>query len=172
MISDENKFKRIFKLKYKEVGIEIERKFLVKGDTWRKFSEPVAYSQGYLVADGERTVRVRIAGDKGFITIKGKSNGMSRKEFEYPVPIGDARDLLSLCANHLVVKNRSKIGWEGKIWEIDEFLEDNQGLILAEIELTSEEEFFSLPPWIGEEVTGDLHYYNSYLSLHPYSKWG
>ncbi len=153
------------------VSIEIERKFLLKGEGWREFSHPVAYSQGYILADGERTVRIRIAGEEGFITIKGKNNGMSRKEFEYSIPLEDASDLLSLCVNQIVEKRRSKIEWKGKTWEIDEFVGDNQGLILAEIELSSEEESFSIPPWIGEEVTGDLHYYNSYLSCHPYSQW-
>jgi adenylate cyclase len=153
------------------VGVEIERKFLLKDTGWRELANPVDYFQGYLVADGERTVRIRVAGEDGFITIKGKSNGMSRKEFEYPIPLDDARDLFSLCINHLVEKRRSKIEWEGKTWEIDEFAGDNEGLILAEIELASEEESFTLPPWIGEEVTGDLRYYNSYLSLHPYSEW-
>lgn len=153
------------------VGVEIERKFLLKDSSWREFANPVDYSQGYLVADGERTVRIRTAGEEGFLTIKGKTKGMTRSEFEYPIPLKDARDLFSLCTHHLVEKRRSKIEWEGKTWEIDEFTGDNEGLILAEIELASEEESFALPPWIGEEVTGDLHYYNSYLSLHPYSEW-
>jgi CYTH domain-containing protein len=153
------------------VGVEIERKYLLKDDSWRELADPIDYSQGYLVADGERTVRVRVAGNEGFITIKGKSKGLSRKEFEYPVPVEDAHDLFSLCINHIVEKRRSKIKWEGKIWEIDEFIADNEGLVLAEIELESEDESFILPPWIGEEVTGDFRYYNSYLSLHPYPEW-
>ena len=96
------------------MGIEIERKFLVKGEEWRKLSQPVSYSQGYLISDNTRTVRVRIEGDKSFITIKGKSTGISRKEFEYPVPKEDAQDLFSLCVNHLVEKKRSKIQWGRK----------------------------------------------------------
>jgi CYTH domain-containing protein len=153
------------------VSTEIERKFLVKGEEWRKYSDPVTYSQGYIIADAERTVRVRVAGEQGFVTIKGKVEGISRKEFEYLIPKKDAMELFSLCINHLVEKKRSKINWEGKLWEIDDFSGNNQGLILAEIELSSEDETFSIPPWIGEEVTGDPRYYNSYLSLHPYSEW-
>jgi adenylate cyclase len=153
------------------MSIEIERKYLVKGEEWRRLADPVQYVQGYLVSDEKRTVRVRIAGNSGFLTIKGKSVGMSRKEFEYPIPLDDARELILLSKIPIVEKKRSKIEWEGKIWEVDEFEGQNKGLILAEIELKSEEERFTIPPWIGVEVTGDIRYFNSYLSQNPYMEW-
>lgn len=153
------------------MAIEIERKYLVKGEEWRGLAVPVQYAQGYLLADEGRTVRVRIAGDSGFLTIKGKSEGMSRMEFEYPIPLDDARELLLLSKMPIIEKRRSKIEWEGKIWEVDEFEGKNIGLILAEIELKSEEEPFMIPPWIGEEVTGELRYFNSYLAQNPYMEW-
>jgi CYTH domain-containing protein len=132
---------------------------------------PVHYAQGYLVADNARTVRLRIAGSNGFLTIKGSSRGMSRLEFEYPIPVGDAMEMLKLCPLPVIEKFRSRILFEGKIWEVDEFEGENKGLILAEIELTSEEETFAVPDWIGEEVTGDVRYFNSRLAIHPFSKW-
>ena len=153
------------------MAIEIERKYLVKGDEWRKLAIPVQYAQGYLLADDERTVRVRIAGNSGFLTIKGKSMGMSRKEFEYAISLEDAHELLLLSQTPVIEKKRSRIEWEGKIWEVDEFEGKNKGLIMAEIELKSEDETFILPPWIGEEVTGDFRYFNSYLSQNPYAEW-
>ncbi len=153
------------------MAIEIERKFLVRGDEWRAATEPVHYIQGYLLADERRTVRVRIAGNSGFLTIKGKSGGISRNEFEYRIPLEDARELLKLSVTSIVEKKRSRIEWEGKIWEVDEFEGKNKGLILAEIELLSEDEIIEFPPWIGKEVTGDIRYYNAYLSRNPYSEW-
>ena len=154
------------------MGMEIERKFLVKNDDWRLLGTKVHYAQGYLIADGDRTVRVRIAGESCYITIKGRVEGISRKEFEYQIPADEALELLQLCPLPAIEKYRTKILFEGKIWEIDEFEGDNQGLILAEIELESEDESFSVPPWIGEEVTGDLRYYNSVLSRNPFKNWG
>jgi len=151
--------------------MEIERKYLVRADDWRELGTPVHYAQGYLVADKERTVRLRIAGPNGFLTIKGSSRGMSRHEFEYPIPVGDAMEMMKLCPLPVIEKFRSRILFEGKIWEVDEFEGENKGLILAEIELTSEEETFSVPDWIGIEVTGDLRYFNSRLATHPFSKW-
>jgi adenylate cyclase len=153
------------------MATEIERKFLVTGNDWRKLAEPVPYVQGYLLADERRTVRVRIAGNSGFLTIKGKSGVMSRDEFEYNIPVKDALELLNLSVTSIIEKKRSRITWEGKVWEVDEFEGKNKGLILAEIELKSEDEFFAAPPWIGEEVTGNIHYYNSYLSMNPFSEW-
>lgn len=153
------------------MAIEIERKFLVKGDEWKVLADPVSYAQGYLQADEQRTVRVRIAGNSGYLTIKGKSGGMSRVEFEYMIPLEDARELLKLSISSIIEKKRSKILWDGKIWDIDEFEGKNKGLILAEIELKSEDEIFTIPPWIGEEVTGDIHYYNAYLSHNPFTGW-
>ncbi len=153
------------------MGMEIERKYLVKSQEWRDLGTPVHYAQGYLVADGERTVRVRIAGPHGYLTIKGKSKGISRKEFEYSIPLDDAVELIQLCAVPIIEKYRTRVFFEGKVWEIDEFEGENKGLIMAEIELNSEDDFFSVPPWIGEEVTGDFRYYNSQLAVFPFCRW-
>jgi adenylate cyclase len=153
------------------MGIEIERKFLVRNQEWRLLGTPVHYAQGYLVADGEKTVRIRIAGKVGFLTIKGRSQGLSRKEFEYSVPLDDALEMLKLCSIPIIEKYRTNVLYEGKIWEVDEFEGENKGLIFAEIELKSEDEIFSIPDWIGEEVTGDLRYFNSHLALHPFRNW-
>jgi len=153
------------------MAIEIERKYLVKGEGWRGLVEPVQYAQSYLLSDETRTVRVRIAGESGFLTIKGKSGRMSRKEFEYGIPLEDAHEIMLLCRIPIIEKKRSRIEWEGKVWEVDEFEGKNKGLIMAEIELKSEDESFTLPPWIGEEVTGDPRYFNSYLSQYPYTGW-
>jgi adenylate cyclase len=154
------------------MGIEIERKFLVSNQDWRALGTPLHYAQGYLVADDERTVRVRVAGTNGFLTIKGRSEGFSRKEFEYQVPLDEALQMLRLCALPLIGKYRTRVLHEGKTWEIDEFEGENKGLIIAEIELKSEDETFSVPAWIGEEVTGDLRYFNSYLVRNPFKNWG
>lgn len=152
------------------MAVEIERKFLVTGDAWRD-APAVFYSQGYLNRDKRRTVRVRIAGEEAFLTVKGQSAGASRAEFEYPIPLWDARDLLALCEQPLVEKYRRKIPYEGFVWEVDEFLGENQGLVVAEIELPGEDTRFSIPDWVGEEVTSDVRYFNSNLSLHPYCHW-
>ena len=153
------------------MGIEIERKYLLLNDTWRSMGTPVHYAQGYLVADGERTVRVRVAGAEGFLTIKGKSLGISRKEFEYQIPVSEAMELMDLCVSAIIEKYRTKVLFEGKIWEIDEFEGENKGLIMAEIELKSQDETFAIPPWISEEVTGDYRYFNSYLARIPFKNW-
>ena len=153
------------------MGLEIERKYLVLNNNWRALGTPIHYAQGYLVADGERTVRVRIAGTIGFLTIKGQTQGFSRKEFEYEIPVAEALEMLSLCALPVIEKYRSKIFYEGKIWEVDEFEGENKGLIMAEIELKSEDESFAIPPWIGKEVTGDIRYFNSYLAQNPFKNW-
>lgn len=148
------------------MAIEIERKFLVVGDTWRS-ATAVYYSQGYLNRDKTRTVRVRIAGDQAFLTIKGITQGASRAEFEYPIPVADAKALLAMCEQPLIEKYRRKITYEGFVWEVDEFLGENLGLVVAEIELPSEDTQFPKPEWIGEEVTQDERYYNSNLSRNP-----
>ena len=153
------------------MGIEIERKFLVSNDEWRTLGTPVHYAQGYLTADGERTVRVRIAGSMGFLTIKGRSRGISRLEFEYLVPREEALEMLQLSIVPIIEKYRTKISYEGKIWEVDEFEGNNKGLIMAEIELKSEDESFLIPPWIGQEVTGDNRYYNSCLAQNSFKNW-
>lgn len=152
------------------MAIEIERKFLVTGSEWRD-APAVFYSQGYLNRDKERTVRVRIAGEQAFLTIKGLSQGMSRLEFEYEIPLVDARALLLLCEQPLIEKYRRKIPFAGFIWEIDEFLGENQGLVVAEIELPAEDVIFAIPEWIGEEVTQDARYFNSNLAREPYKGW-
>ncbi|NEW83944.1 MAG: CYTH domain-containing protein [Mariniphaga sp.] len=153
------------------MGMEIERKYLLRNDHWRSLGVPVHYAQGYLVADGERTVRVRIAGPNGFLTIKGASVGFSRKEFEYAIPVEEATEMLQLCALPAIEKYRTKILFEGKIWEVDEFKGQNEGLVVAEIELNSEDETFAVPSWIGQEVTGDVRYFNSFLARNPYKNW-
>jgi len=153
------------------MGLEIERKFLLKSDDWRKLGHPVPYAQGYLVADQDRTVRIRVAGNVGFITIKGKSHGFSRKEYEYTVPQHEAIELLDLCALPVIRKYRTKVQYHGKTWEIDEFEGANKGLVMAEIELNSENESFAIPDWIGVEVTGDIRYYNASLAKNPYQNW-
>jgi adenylate cyclase len=152
------------------MAIEIERKFLVTGDDWRD-SPAVYYSQGYLSRAKERTVRVRIAGDQAFLTVKGVSNGASRVEFEYAIPLEDGREMLALCEQPLIEKYRRKLPYAGYVWEVDEFLGDNLGLVIAEIELPSENAQFEKPSWIGEEVTSDPRYFNSALISHPWQKW-
>ncbi|WP_039912612.1 CYTH domain-containing protein [Cellvibrio mixtus] len=152
------------------MAIEIERKFLVHGDAWRD-APAVYYSQGYLSRAKERTVRVRIAGEAAFLTIKGISTGATRAEFEYPIPVWDARELLAMCEQPLIEKYRRKIPYEGFIWEVDEFLGENTGLVIAEIELTAEDAVFNKPVWVGVEVTSDTRYYNSSLAAHPFSRW-
>lgn len=152
------------------MAIEIERKFLVTGDAWRS-APAVFYSQGYLNRDKSRTVRVRIAGEEAFLTIKGQSVGASRAEFEYPIPLWDARELLGLCEQPLVEKYRRKILFEGLVWEVDEFLGENQGLVVAEVELPDEMAHFTKPEWVGKEVTDDPRYFNSNLSKAPFSSW-
>lgn len=154
------------------MGVEIERKFLPASDDWRSFGEPVLVRQGYLTSDPLRTVRVRIYGDEGFLTIKSKSEGASRGEWEYPIPLQDASELLDrLCERPLVEKYRRRIEYAGFTWEVDEFLGDNAGLVVAEIELPSDDAAFERPDWIGQEVTGDKRYYNSNLIRSPYSTW-
>jgi len=132
----------------------------------------VLYRQGYLCTDKERTVRARIAGEQGFLTIKGKTEGISRLEFEYPISVDDAGQMLdTLCLASIIEKVRYRIPYKGNIWEIDEFLGANKGLVLAEIELKDENEDFFRPPWLGREVSGDVRFYNSFLSRTPYSQW-
>jgi adenylate cyclase len=152
------------------MAIEIERKFLVVGDAWRD-APPVFYSQGYLNRDKARTVRVRIAGEEAFLTIKGTSVGARRAEFEYPIPVWDARELLALCEQPLIEKNRRKVLHEGFVWEVDEFLGENLGLVVAEIELPAEDAGFAKPDWVGDEVTEDARYFNSNLSRVPFNRW-
>ncbi|MEZ4632800.1 MAG: CYTH domain-containing protein [Deinococcales bacterium] len=156
--------------------LEIERKFLVKSDAWRKEAqEGKAYLQGYLSQDPERTIRVRTAGDRAFLTIKGlteaASGGKARAEYEYPIPFTDAQHLLKLSLPSLIEKTRYELKTPFHTWEIDVFHGDNEGLIVAEIELLHEDEVFERPEWLGEEVTGKVKYYNVRLALEPYKTW-
>ncbi len=154
------------------MNIEIERKFLMADDSWRaEAGEGVHYAQGYLNKKGN-TVRVRVAGEKGYLTIKSKTQSFTRLEFEYQIPLGDANAMLELSQTPIVEKYRYKIKRGNHTWEIDEFLGDNKGLIVAEIELRSEQEAFEMPEWIGFEVTADKRYYNSHLAENPYKNWG
>jgi adenylate cyclase len=154
------------------VGVEIERKFLLSGDSWRALGAPVLLRQGYLSSDLARVVRVRVEGDSAYVTIKGKSVGATRGEWEYPVPLADANELLdALCEQPIIEKYRRKIEFAGNTWEVDEFLGANQGLVVAEIELGSEGQQFERPEWIGAEVTDDPRYFNSALVRKPYSLW-
>ena len=154
--------------------VEIERKFLVKSDDFKE--QPFTQNniaQGYLSSIPERTVRVRIKGNKGFITIKGigQQGGMSRFEWENEIPLGEAQELLKLCEKGKIEKTRFEVQSGKHIFEIDEFYGENEGLIMAEIELKSETQSFEKPDWLGEEVTNDKRYYNAYLSKNPFKSW-
>jgi adenylate cyclase len=151
---------------------EIERKFLVVGDAWRKLAEGTLYRQGYLNSIKERTVRVRTVGAKGFLTVKGITVGATRVEYEYEIPSQDADAMLDgLCEKPIIEKKRYKISHGGLRWEVDEFFGENAGLIVAEVELISEDQVFEKPAWVGAEVTADPRYFNSNLIAHPYSAW-
>ena len=151
---------------------EIERKFLVVGDDWRKLAKGTHYRQGYLNSVKERTVRIRTIDDKAFLTVKGPNIGITRMEFEYEIPHKECLEMLTnLAEQPIIEKIRYKIAIDDLIWEIDEFLGVNKGLIVAEIELQNEEQKFSKPEWIGEEVSGDPRYFNSNLVKHPYTSW-
>ena len=161
------------------MGIEIERKFLVRGDGWRSAAHKVVpMAQGYLndiamVDSGamQASVRVRIEGDEARLNIKSRELGARRQEFEYPVPVADARALLALSVGGLIDKRRHYVEHAGHLWEVDEFLGDNAGLVVAEIELDHADEAFERPDWLGSEVTDDPRYYNLALASHPYTRW-
>jgi len=156
------------------MAIEIERKFLVKNDGFKKESNnEKRITQGYLSSVPERTVRVRIKGEKGFMTIKGMGNesGATRFEWEKELSIEEIKDLLKLCESGIIDKTRYIVKYEDHIFEVDEFYGDNEGLTVAEVELSSENEKFDKPDWLGEEVTGDVKYFNSMLMKNPYSSW-
>ncbi|WP_369939561.1 CYTH domain-containing protein [Xanthomonas medicagonis] len=161
------------------MAIEIERKFLVTGDGWRAAAHAVTpMAQGYindqaaLVSGAQKaSVRVRIQGEEAFLNLKSRELGHTRQEFEYPIPLDDARALLALCVGGLIDKRRHLVRHQGHLWEVDEFLGDNAGLVVAEIELDSADEAFATPDWLGAEVTDDPRYYNVALASHPFSKW-
>ena len=154
------------------MALEIERKFLVTGEYKHLAVKAYSIAQGYLSTVPERTVRIRIKGDKGYITIKGKSNdaGLSRYEWEKEIETKEARELLKLCENGVIDKTRYEVLVEGKVFEVDEFHGENEGLVLAEIELSDENEHFTKPCWLGAEVTGDKRYYNAWISKNPINR--
>ncbi len=155
------------------MGTEIERKFLLIGDAWRENARGTLLRQGYISTQPGRTVRVRTANSQGYLTLKGKTTGISRCEFEYPIPLDDANMLLDqLCEQPILEKIRYLVDYKGFIWEVDEFLGDNAGLLIAEIELEAENQSFAKPEWLGEEVSGDRRYFNSSLSRYPFLRWG
>ena len=152
---------------------EIERKFLVAGDFRPFVRKAIRITQGYLSSAPERTVRVRTKGEKGFITIKGKASesGASRFEWEKEIPVDEVRELLKICEPGVIDKTRYLVDVGNHTFEVDEFYGDNEGLIVAEVELGSEDEAYEKPSWLGEEVTGDVKYYNSMLMKNPYKNW-
>lgn len=155
------------------MAIEIEHKFLLANDGWREhISRSVRYRQGYLSSQPTSSIRVRTSNDRAWLNIKTATIGTHRHEYEYEIPPADANEILdSLCKKPLIEKVRYFVTDNGNLWEIDEFEGENQGLIVAEIELDETGQTFSKPPWIGLEVTGDLRYYNNNLAMHPYSEW-
>lgn len=154
------------------MGIEIERKFLVRGDGWRSGAAGQEIRQGYLCFDPDRTVRVRLSGNQGYLTVKGRARGLVRAEFEYPIPGPDAQALLDhLCVAPLVEKTRYRVTHAGRVWEVDEFWGENRGLVLAEVELADPAEKLDLPDWAGEEVTRDPRYANANLARNPFRRW-
>jgi adenylate cyclase len=153
--------------------MEIERKYLLNKEVWLKSGNPTGKNiiQGYLTTDINKTIRIRVMGTLGYMTIKGKTNHISREEFEFPIPTDMAKKLIKKYSEGIVEKIRYCIPYRGKIWEVDKFLGDNEGLLLAEIELNFEDEVFELPEWIEKEVSDDIRYFNSNLSKNPYKNW-
>ena len=155
------------------MSLEIERKYLVRSDGWRTGVAGTRYRQGYLSTDPGRSVRVRVGAGKGFITIKGLTVNMTRPEYEYPVPVNDANEMLdTLCLRPIIEKTRYAIDYAGLRWEVDEFEGENAGLIIAEVELAAADQPIQLPDWIGKEVTDDPRYYNASLIASPFARWG
>ncbi len=155
------------------MGVEIERKFLTRSDDWEHQAvNSVPVRQGYLARGPEASVRVRIAGDQAWLTVKGPTRGIARSEFEYPIPIEDARQLLDHhCAGRHIEKRRFFVPAGEHLWEVDRFEGPNAGLVLAEIELSRPDEHFVIPQWVGEEVSDDVRFFNAYLAEHPYPEW-
>lgn len=154
------------------MAVEIERKFRITDVDFLARRAGERLTQGYLSHDPRATVRLRVQGDNAWLTIKGKTHGASRSEFEYPIPTADAHAMLDeMCPEGVIDKTRYRIKVGEHVWEVDEFHGDNQGLVVAEVELDSEDQPFERPPWLGEEVTGDPRYYNSALSRTPYGQW-
>ena len=154
------------------MGIEIERKFLVRSEAWRALGQPVRIRQGYLSVDKERTVRVRTLGSTAKLTIKGRSVGTARAEYEYDLPVDEANELLDgLCLRPLLDKTRTTLVLGAHTWEVDEFFGENAGLVVAEVELRAADEHVELPAWVGAEVSRDARYFNANLIAHPFSRW-
>jgi adenylate cyclase len=155
------------------MAMEIERKYLVRDDSWRDHvHHQIHYQQGYMANTEQCSVRVRVGGDAAHVNIKGSTVGASRLEFEYPVPVEDARVMLrELCLRPIIEKTRYLVRHEAQEWEVDVFEGDNAGLVVAEIELEDEAQAVALPPWAGEEVTHDARYYNSSLAVTPFNRW-
>lgn len=155
------------------MGIEIERKFLVDRANWVQQEKPAGtvMRQGYMLNHKSKTVRLRIAGDKAYLTFKSGTSGISRNEYEYEIPFSDATELFEQFVETGLNKTRYCVTYKDKLWEVDVFEGDNEGLMVAEIELDSEDEAFELPPWAGQEVSDDERYYNSSLSVNPYKSW-
>jgi adenylate cyclase len=153
--------------------LEIERKYLLRNDSWRSLGEGKRYRQGYLSTEPGRIVRVRVAAGRGFITVKGLTVNVTRPEYEYPIPVEDANEMLdSLCLQPLIEKVRYTIEYDGLLWEVDEFEGENAGLVIAEVELARADQTIRLPDWIGDEVTEDARYYNASLIANPFTTWG
>jgi CYTH domain-containing protein len=153
--------------------LEIERKYLVRNDHWRRLGTGTRYRQGYLSTEPGRSVRIRVRSGRGFITIKGLMVNRSRPEYEYPIPVKDANEMLdTLCLRPIIEKTRYTIEHAGLCWEVDEFEGENAGLIIAEVELAEADQHIVLPEWVGEEVTDDPRYYNAALISHPFTAWG
>jgi adenylate cyclase len=155
------------------MGCEIERKFLVRQDGWRAAVESESrIVQGYLSADARLTLRVRQRDDQAFLTLKGATRGLSRAEFEYPIPLEDAQAMFAeLVVSALIDKRRYLVRDVGQLWEVDVFAGENQGLVLAELELSHEDQPFARPDWLGDEVSDDPRYFNAYLARHPFCRW-
>ena len=154
------------------MGIEIERKFLVKGTPWTDWGPGTPFKQGYLSRGEHATTRVRLAGAQGVLTIKGRTDGVSRLEYEYSIPSEDVEELLALCEGGVIEKHRWFYTYGAHVWEVDVFEGENSGLVIAEIELSHPDDPFERPPWLGGEVSHDHRYFNGALSRHPWSAWG
>ncbi len=154
------------------MGQERELKFLVISDAWRQGAQGKRYTQGYLSTDKNRTVRVRVVEDTAFLTIKGLKTGDTASEYEYRIPLKDAKEMLeNLCLHHQIEKTRYRVKYGGYVWEVDEFHGDNTGLVLVEVELQPGDELPDKPEWVGKEITQDPGYFNANLSQNPFSKW-
>jgi CYTH domain-containing protein len=153
------------------MGLEIERKFLVDLENFVPEGSPIKIKQGYLISDSQKVVRIRTKGEKAFVTIKSNVNGVVRKEYEYAIPYSDALEMFELCQGYPIFKTRWEYEYKGHVWEIDVFEGANSGLVVAEIELSDENESFEKPRWAGIEVSTDERYFNSNLSKNPFSEW-